>query len=205
MGTTADAGSQYSGVSWAVNGGQKQIRHINNWPDPRAQNPTSDKVPSVISYNGNVPGKWGFEVGTRDPSFKWIKVLLEPDSQYARVVEPVRDSNELLQKLQMKPVDVVADYLKLLWGYTMDDIRTKQGTNFEEIYSLKVVVTVPALWSPAAKDKTLQAAKAAGMSTDVTIVSEPEAAALAVLSDKESRGELQVGIALFQTSFDVAN
>lgn len=166
---------------------------INNWTNPsRGHNPTADKVPSVIAYENGKPTKWGYEVGPKDQSFQWIKILLEPDSKFARIVAPVRDSNQLLAKLGKDAIDVVADYLRLLWDFTMEDIRRKQGGDFRNVYSLKVVITVPAMWSPAAKDKTLQAAKAAGISADIAVVTEPEAAALATLTDKEDRDELQV-------------
>lgn len=191
-----DCPSSYSGISWAVNGGAKTIRLINNWPNPEARNATADKVPSIISYAGG-PSKWGYDVDvTREECFRWIKVLLETESRYANVVEPVKKSNELLGRLNKSAVSVVADYLRLLWNYTTEDIKKLKGADFRQIYALKVVMSVPAMWSPAAKDKTREAAKLAGLGEDVMLVTEPEAAALATLKDKSDMEELQVSVVL---------
>lgn len=178
-------------MSWAVNGGSKVIRLINNWPEPNAQNPSRDKVPSSISYVDGKPHKWGYLVGLTDESFRWIKILLEEDHKYATTVEPVRDSNALLRKLNRTAQAVVADYLKLLWDYTLDDIK-RFHPNYQDIFALRVVLTVPAMWSPAAKDKTLQAARTAGLPRNIRLVTEPEAAALATLKEKEEEHSLKV-------------
>lgn len=137
------------------------------------------------------PNRWGYTVEPSDESFKWIKILLEPNHKYAKTLEPVRKSNALLTKLQKDADEVVTDYLRFLWDYTKNDIR-KYHDDFEEIYSLNVVLTVPAMWSPAAKEKTRQAARAAGMPENIQLVTEPEAAALATLKDKAESNELQV-------------
>lgn len=173
-------------MSWAVNGGDQIIHLINNWPNPRAQNAAYDKVPSSISYSDGKPNKWGYTVEPTDESFKWFKVLLEPNHKYTDTVEPVKNSNTLLEKIGKTPQEVAADYLRQIWDYTKEEIRTYQGQDFEEIYALRVILTVPALWSHAAKDNSLQAALAAGMPADIVLVTEPEAAALATLKDKET-------------------
>ena len=88
--------------------------------------------------------------------------------------------------------EVVADYLRFLWTYTTDDIRRRQGDDYLSIYSLRIILTVPAIWSDAAKDKTLQAARLAGLPSDIILVTEPEAAALATLREKEDNNNLKV-------------
>ena len=178
--------SSHTGVSWAVNGGDQIIHLINNWPNPRAQNAAYDKVPSSISYSDGKPDKWGYTVETTDESLKWFKVLLEPNHKYMETVEPVKNSNTLLGKVGKTPQEVAADYLRQIWDYTKEEIRKYQGQDFEEIYALRVILTVPAVWSHAAKNNTMQAALAAGMPADIELVTEPEAAALATLKGRET-------------------
>lgn len=175
-----------------MNGGAKKIRLITDWPNPESANPTSEKVPTCISYVDGKPTSWGFQVGFAEDSFKWIKILLEPNHKYAKVIEPVKISNRLLGALKKTAVEVVADYLRFLWAYTKDDIRRRQGDDYLSIYSLRIILTVPAIWSDAAKDKTLQAARLAGLPSDITLVTEPEAAALATLRDKAETSNLKV-------------
>lgn len=167
------------------------IRLINNWPDPAAQNASKDKVPSSICYVNGVPQRWGYTVGLTDDSFKWMKILLEEDSKYVTTVEPVKDSSILLKKINKKPYEVVGDYLRLLWEYTKDDIR-KFHPDYESIFAIRIILTVPAVWSPAAKDKTRKAAKLANMPDNITLLTEPEAAALATLKDKDEESSLKV-------------
>lgn len=170
------------------------VKVITNWPNPSAgRNPSSDKVPTVIAYENGQPSKWGYTVGDSDLSFRWFKLLLENEKRYAERAEQVEQSKELLEQLGKQAVDVVADYLRCLWTFTMKEIERKQDTNFKEIYTLKVIMSVPAMWSPAAKEKTLQAAKQAGLGDNIVLVTEPEAAALATLKDKdEETQELNV-------------
>lgn len=180
-------------MSWAVNGGTKLVRVITNWPNPSAgRNPNSEKVPSIIAYDNGRPSKWGYDVGDADQSFRWIKILLEPESEYSGKSDQVKKSNELLEQINKQAVDVVADYLAKVWEFAMKEIARKQGVNFRDSYKLKVVMSVPAMWTPIAKEKTLQAARQAGLGTDISLVTEPEAAALATLKDKDEMQELQV-------------
>lgn len=183
--------TRHSGVSWAVNGGSKAIRVINNWPNPAAQNAENVKVPSTISYVDGKPSKWGYSVGPTDESFKWIKILLEENHKYNTSVKQVRDSDTLLRKLGKTAQEVVTEYLKLLWEYTLNDIKKFHPT-YQDIFELRVVLTVPAIWSHAAKQKTLQAARMARMPGDIRLVTEPEAAALATLKDKAEENSLKV-------------
>lgn len=157
------------------------------------QNASNDKVPSSISYVDGQPQKWGYLVGVSDESFRGIKILLEDeeDHRHPHMVELVRDSNTLLRKVQKTAQEVVADYLKFLWEYTIDDIR-KFHPDYQHIFSIRVVLTVPAIWSPAAKHKTQQAAKLAGIPGKIQMVAEPEAAALATLKDIVEENMLKV-------------
>lgn len=129
----------------------------------------------------------------KEESFRWTKILLEPESKYARTVQEVRDSNELLQKLNKTAEEVIRDYLREIWRYTAEYIRKRVGDdNWEETYTIHVVLTVPAMWSHAAKDKTLKAARDANLPANIKLVTEPEAAALATLHDKAEENALSV-------------
>ena len=87
---------------------------------------------------------------------------------------------------------VATDYLRLFWQYTKEEIRKYQGNDFEEIYDLRIVLTVPAIWSQSANDNTLKAARVAGLPANITLVTEPEAAASATLKDRAAEKALKV-------------
>lgn len=191
--------NQFSGVSWTVvvngRGGRNIVSVINDWPHPHSRNPNNDKVPSAISYTGTgeISG-WGFEV-SHDPNsfkFRWMKILLEPSHKYYTDIKQVKFANADLERLKKTPEDVVNDYLSCLWKYTVEHLKRRKGDNFQEDYNVKVVLTVPAVWSDSGKDKTLKAARAAGIPGKIELVTEPEAAAIAVLNEKNDLEELKV-------------
>ena len=166
---------------------------VQNWPVPGpAEIVTNDKVPSTITYLDGKPQKWGYMVGEDARTFQWFKVLLEPNSKYDQGVEQVEDSSKLLKTVGKTAQEVAADYLRLIWEHTTDNIRESRGDHYERNHNLRVILTVPAIWSPAAKENTLQAAQAAGLPDDITLLAEPEAAALAALQNKENRIALKV-------------
>ncbi|KAL1614555.1 hypothetical protein SLS56_012063 [Neofusicoccum ribis] len=185
-----DFGTTHSGVSWAVKvkGREPKIRVINDWPS-KVGNGTYDKVPTSISYSNGEVAEWGYLSGK--DSFTWFKLFLDPDNTY-------KDSNELeslktmLENTKRSAEDIAGDYLRVLWNYTTEDIRRHQGDGWKSIYSFRVVLTVPAIWSAVAKERTLRAAKSAGIPGDIILVTEPEAAALAVLKDKAEEEGLQI-------------
>ena len=181
----------YTGVSWAINLGTKKVRLINDWPKSNSSIENTEKVPTTISYEGNEPHHWGYNVETREKSFNWFKLLLDP-SRSAQGPAHLESSVSLLQSLNKTPEQVAADYLRQIWKYTINDIERAQGEGWRSRHSLRVVLTVPAIWSPAAKDRTLRAAQAAGLPDDLTLVSEPEAAALRVLREKYQDQAVQV-------------
>lgn len=141
--------------------------------------------------------RWGYANQAKDEAFKWFKILLEPNHKYHDGVQEVRDSSRLLKSMNKIPEEVVADYLGILWEYTLEDIRKDRGEGWRKDYALKVVVTVPAMWSHAAKEKTKKAAIMAGMPDNITMITEPEAAALSVLRDKSDDDALGVGATCF--------
>lgn len=190
-----DFGTTYSGVSWVVNGGSKTVRVINDWPNPSSTVATSDKVPTIISYENGQPSKWGFSVdNVKKDSLRWVKLLLDPKNKIGRSSEAVLTSTKLLSEMNKTPEDVAADFLRIIWNYTKEDIQKHRGSEWESIYTVKAVLTVPAIWSPLAKDKTLEIARKAGLPDEIELVTEPEAAALAVLKERCDDGDtLQVG------------
>ena len=75
-------------------------------------------------------------------------------------------------------VDVTADYLRPLYQYIQQILSNTYGEKFLASQTLSYVITVPALWSDRSKALTQRAASEAGFNGKVTLVTEPEAAAL---------------------------
>jgi molecular chaperone DnaK (HSP70) len=169
------------------------VRLINDWPNPSSPNANADKVPTIISYDENgQPKNFGYSVDSiKEQGQRWFKLLLDPQHKYA-YTDAAQKSNQRLRDINQTAETVAADYLRLLWAYTKADIRRMKGENWESTYDLQVVLTVPAIWTHAAKERTKRVAKAAGILGNISLVTEPEAAALAVLKDRNEEEKLQV-------------
>lgn len=91
---------------------------------------------------------------------------------------------------------LVTDYMSALGDHLMYMLREKLGEGVVRSTPLEFIVTVPAIWSDLAKDKTKQACqRAAGLSatkSPIHLISEPEAAAIYTLHGLDPHG-LQVG------------
>jgi len=91
---------------------------------------------------------------------------------------------------------LVTDYLNALREHLMYTLREKLGDGVIRSTPLEFVLTVPAIWSDLAKDKTKKACEAALASADVKapvhLISEPEAAAIYALHGLDPHG-LKIG------------
>jgi molecular chaperone DnaK (HSP70) len=189
-----DFGTTYSGVAFIHDNGNlgddieiitERIRVIRSWPN----NGQNEKTKTVLFYKNNQP-MWGGLVNPRDvPQITRFKLGLEESVsehyQASSSVRQARPSRFLIfkkppQQNDKEPVDFAADYLKCLFNYLHDKFFPNEyGLNTVRSQSYSYVVTVPAIWSDAAKSLTRQAATRAGISHDkLTLISEPEAAAL---------------------------
>jgi hypothetical protein len=99
---------------------------------------------------------------------------------------------QLLAKSGKGAVAVVADYLAQVYKHTKDELIKRYGDLFMRTTDIQCVLTVPAIWSDAAKNATLTAARSAGMGPNLTLTSEPEAAAVYTLQDIQPN-RLRVG------------
>lgn len=91
---------------------------------------------------------------------------------------------------------LITDYISALGEHLMYVLREKLSESVVKTMPLEFVVTVPAIWSDLAKDKTKKACqRATGLSatkSPIHLVSEPEAAAIYALHGLDPHG-LNIG------------
>lgn len=131
---------------------------------------------------------WGFQIPTKLPRLRWIKLDLDPDQKHGI------PASLLIKRVNLyppgaTPKSVTTDYLRALIEHVSQVIKRQVGSAFESL-SFTYVITVPAVWSQGAKIKTLNCAEEAGLakSAPVLIVSEPEAAAIHALKASNPHG-----------------
>ncbi|RNJ59235.1 hypothetical protein D7B24_002990 [Verticillium nonalfalfae] len=189
-----DFGTTYSGVAWAETQRPDRRTTITSWPVSKTirEGESSDKVPTKLRYTkGDV--QWGFSIPVTAPQnevVEWFKLDIDPTLQdmgntVAKEARAGRSVDEL-----------VTDFISALGEHLRYTLQAKLGGHIVSTIPLEFCVTVPAIWSDLAKDKTRQACqKAPGLvatRSPIHLVSEPEAAAIYALHGLDPHG-LQVG------------
>jgi molecular chaperone DnaK (HSP70) len=114
----------------------------------------------------------------------WTKLELDPQDG-EDVTKLKRKLLNCSPPMNRDPVEVVADYLMQVKVHLLKNLDNRYGEELWKTLPITLVITVPAVWSDRAKDRTFQAVKRAGLDSlqfpqlDRTIVTtEPESAAI---------------------------
>ncbi|KAI1108354.1 hypothetical protein F5Y14DRAFT_457113 [Nemania sp. NC0429] len=204
-----DFGTTFSGVSWLIckpgcPPGQPEV--ISLWqtsPDNRRDNSDSQKVPTKIHYNEKGEMSWGFKVPAGAETIEWFKLLLLKDEDLRAHLQDsphLHDAKKSLEKIGKTAVQLVGEYLKVLWSHSLKQICNAKGQDLISGMPIKVVLTVPAIWPEYARNRMREAAKLAGIledrkagKTTFSFISEPEAAAIATAPELSGRADLKIG------------
>ncbi|KAI0542677.1 actin-like ATPase domain-containing protein [Xylaria digitata] len=180
-----DFGTTYSGIAYAfsIPGKKAEVYPIIDWPGLEGRR--QPKVPTLVSYDPKDPNKfkWGGQLDWRNDAVQGVKLLLDPSQQQPIYVPTSNIKNEL-KKLPKDPVDVAADFMGAMYSHAISKIETVHPKEYVRMCQKQFVLSVPAVWSDLAKDRTLRAAKKAGIHP-VSLIKEPEAAALYTLYVQE--------------------
>lgn len=187
-----DFGTTSSGAGWATAADitSDQINILTSWPGSGRE---EGKAPTELFYER---GKttWGFAVGNDCDPVRWFKLLLLEEADLApnlRSAEFLLRARQHLRDEGKTAVELVADYLRALWAHILASITKARGEIVVDISRFHVVITVPAIWKPYARQAMRDAAEKAGIlkkrtvagATSLSFVAEPEAAALSTLSE----------------------
>ncbi|KAK8014234.1 hypothetical protein PG990_007530 [Apiospora arundinis] len=191
-----DFGTTYSGVAWArsIDFKANDINFITSWPGNGRE---EGKVPTELWYaDDDEEPSWGYEVPADCDPHRWFKLLLlheddlDPELRDSEFM--VRGRN-MMQSCGKTAVELVSDYLRLLWEHVMSTIERACGETVVDALAIHIVITVPAIWKGYARQKMEEAARASGIlafrlagDTKLTLASEPEVAALATLHGQGS-------------------
>jgi len=147
---------------------------------------------------------WGYGVPTRCEVLQWFKLLLLDDEDLEKYLSDAALAHltrvrRAIQNSGREVLDIIRDYLRLLWKHVLEGVAKSLGRDRVEQIPFTVVVTVPAVWKGYVRSRMRMAIKAAGIlderaagPTIFQFVSEPEAAALATLTDLQSTCSIRV-------------
>ncbi|EME86907.1 uncharacterized protein MYCFIDRAFT_172600 [Pseudocercospora fijiensis CIRAD86] len=193
-----DYGTTFTGISWVSTEGAHikvldDVHCVRDWPG----GDNAWKAPTRIAYgdeNGSSGNVWGYEVAPRMKSYAWMKLLLDPE-QMTKYDDPSLTKSQgegvLRKPLNKTAVEICADYLTELASFAYQSLEKRVSPEVLQATPLDFWFTVPAVWSDKAKRDTLRAAQKAAKQaklrahpdSQVFLIREPEAAAIAVLSD----------------------
>ncbi|KAF4961796.1 hypothetical protein FSARC_10092 [Fusarium sarcochroum] len=180
-----DFGTTYSGVAYCFCNSSKKpdVRPVLDWVGLEGR--TQPKVPTVVAYDPKEKSsfKWGGQLTWRDDHVQGVKLLLDPDQTRPSYL-PSNNIKSELRKLPKDPVDVAADFIEAMYKHAMTKIESKVPRDYLKLCQKSFVLSVPAVWSDKAKERTIQAAKKAGV-YPVALIKEPEAAALYTFMTQE--------------------
>jgi hypothetical protein len=159
-------------------------------PDAFDTTALKNSLPDSITSSGP-DVRWDFQLQSDEPRLRCVKLFLDPRQELPSFVSK-SEMQQLLAKSGKGAVAVVADYLAQVYKHTKDELIKRYGDLFMRTTDIQCVLTVPAIWSDAAKNATLTAARSAGMGPNLTLTSEPEAAAVYTLQDIQPN-RLRVG------------
>jgi len=183
-----------TGVAWAptYSKGIRNIHIIEEWPFQDGQ---YRKVPSQIAYareNGDLEENvWGFGIEHKHKSYSWTKLLLDRDADTTSYDDPSiaeHIGSGFMQLPQFRTAEAVCeDFLREVYDHIMAVLNQEMNEASMLVTKMEVWITLPAIWSDKAKAATLTAARNAGFGSregdEIYTISEPEAAALAVIEE----------------------
>lgn len=190
-------------MAWCFSREPSNIRLVGRWTTRLDRNNDSAKAPTELYYDASREQPfWGYDVPLEEDPVRWFKLLLvghnklPPNLQKAPQILKARQSAKDLYKTE---VEIVGDYLRMLWEHAISEIGRERGQPTVDITRFKVWITVPAIWDEEVQARMRQAAEFAGINarraagpTSIDLVVEPEAAALAVLYDFKGRPNVKV-------------
>lgn len=136
-------------------------------------------------------------------SYAWMKLLLDPAvaTKYDDPSLEVTQGEGVLSKpINKTAVDICADFLTEVARFAYESLAKRLSPELLKASPLDFWFTVPAVWSDKAKHDTLRAAQKAAKQaklsahpeSNVFLIQEPEAAAVAVLSGLTQGGADQL-------------
>lgn len=130
---------------------------------------------------------WGYEVTRNHKQYAWTKLLLDKNVDLGAHDDPslrqmYGEEGFLGVPTDMTAKDVVRDYLAELYKHTVSVLIRELSKEVFDSLPMECWITMPAIWSDGAQSATRDAAVQAGFGSrpndSVSMITEPEAAAL---------------------------
>lgn len=187
----------------------ERLEVITSWESELHSSSDEEKTPTAISFDSKSNISWGYSVPHNAEQARWFKLLLIDEEDLpddVRESTKIKEARAYLKKHNKSPIEVIALFLRHLWNHCTQRITATVSRNLVNYSKFHIVMTLPAIWPAYAQGRMREAVSQAGMlaeriagETMLTFISEPEAAALATLSDVDGRNDIKVGLLVFNS------
>lgn len=118
---------------------------------------TQPKVPTAILYDpqDSTKFKWGGQLTWRDDHVQGVKLLLDPKQTRPSYL-PSSSAKREMRRLPKDVVDVVADFMAAMYKHALEKIGARVPRDYLDLCEKSFVLSVPAVWSDKAKERTIQ-------------------------------------------------
>jgi len=199
-----DFGTTFSGVAYTWSKKIERMEVISSWDAEFHSSSDEEKTPTAISFGPKKRVTWGYNIPYEAEQARWFKLLLIDDKDLPEEVQGstrIKEARAYLRKHNKEPIAVIANFLRLLWNHCNQRITETVSRNLVNYSKFHIVITLPAIWPDYARRRMEEAASQAGMlakrvagDTQLSFISEPEAAAVATLSDMDGRCDIKVSL-----------
>jgi hypothetical protein len=185
------------------NSDARDVMVVTDWTGGARRNEQLEKVPSRIAYKAENEGfeedQWGYEVEPGQKSYTWFKLLLDTNAMATEFDNPHlqkmqnKEGNGLLRTPRDKTAqDVASDYLTFVYKHVVAKLAKTYTREVVKVTPIHYWFTHPAVWTDQANDATRTAAETAGFTSrsidELFMITEPEAAAMSILSESIEKG-----------------
>jgi hypothetical protein len=138
---------------------------------------------------------WGYGTRTSTDTYTWFKLGLGQDQG-----QEVCDDNLLYTGLgsikcpvNLTYSDLATDYLRPFYEHLLEKVKEQEGEATFELLTLHFILAVPAGWPDVSRHRIQSCAEKAGFGSregdKISLIAEPEAAALAMFHSYSSKVE----------------
>ncbi|KAH6635068.1 actin-like ATPase domain-containing protein [Chaetomium sp. MPI-SDFR-AT-0129] len=189
-----DFGTTFSGVAYTWSGKTERIKGISSWDSQLHSNSNENKTPTAVSFKPKGRINWGYGIPS---DAQQIQGLIPED---VRESVKVKEARKALKEQNKTVIEITSVYLRHLRNRCVQRITETVSRNLINFSKFHIVITLPAIWPAYARAKMREAVERAGMlgeriasETQLSFISEPEAAALATLSEMDGRADVENG------------
>ena len=187
-----DFGTTYSGIAYVCTVDKHgDVQVLNEYSGGQLQSDVLEKVPTRLAYPFENGGKeaWGYQVKPGMVSYSWFKLMLDEETDLAEYDDPLLRQSAAMGFNKLPPgkdqKDVTADFLRYLYNHVMGKLTALLEQAIFDETPIHFHFTLPATWSPKARNLTREAAEIAGFGQrpgdKFFMLDEPEAAAIAAM------------------------